>query len=154
MIIEKGNAFICQVNHRYKYVDSGTLCPTYWVHFTFRTICTMPWTCDTTCVILSRLSLATGQYLRVASYKSFLRLYILPFSVQSIELLMQTNSILSPSSGIIFSILFLPDTYFSHEVGCWQWVKPPCPPVGGGLRRREAVNVIYYSLFTILKYKK
>ena len=33
MIIEKGNAFICQVNHRYKYIDSGTLCPTYWVHF-------------------------------------------------------------------------------------------------------------------------
>ena len=30
MIIEKGNAFICQVNHRYKYVESGTLCPTYW----------------------------------------------------------------------------------------------------------------------------
>ena len=88
-----------------------------------RTICTMPCTCDTTCVILSRLSLATGQYLRVASYKSFSRLYILPLSVQSIELLMQTNSILSPSSGIIFSILFLvPDTYSSHEVGCWHWV--------------------------------
>ena len=83
----------------------------------------MPWTCDTTCVILSRLSFATSQYLRVASYKSFLRLYILPFSVQSIELLMQTNSILSPSSGIIFSILLLlPDTYFSHKIGRWHIV--------------------------------
>ena len=43
----------------------------------------------------------------------------------------------------------LPDTYFSHEVGCWQWLSPLCPPRGTCLTAAEAVNVIYYSLFSI-----
>src|SRR5574344_314393 len=82
----------------------------------------MPWACDTTHVILSRLSFATGQYLRVASYKSRPRSYMLPLLGQSIELFMQTNSILSRSSGIIFPIFVFPDTYLSHKVWCWRFV--------------------------------
>ena len=105
----------------------------------------MPCLCDTTCVILSRFSFATGQYLRVASFNIFPRSYMLPFSGQSIELLMQTKSILSPSSGIIFSILLLFPTHFSAtRSGVGSGLSPLCPPSGICHAAEEAVNVNYF----------
>ena len=42
---------------------------------------------------------------------------------------------------------FLPDTYCSHEVGCWQWVKPPYFPRGGFAMRRRGRLMLFFILF-------